>query len=364
MPFDGLLFDALLILLGFIVLVYGADWLVEGASRLALRLGMTPLVVGLTVVAFGTSAPELAVSVTSAFSGEVDLAVGNVVGSNIANILLILGVSALFAPLLVNQQLIRLDVPIMVGASMLFYVLAVDGNLGLWDSLLMVICLVCYLGFLIYEGRRQKQQVSSDIALEVEEEADHPTPHWKNLAFIIVGGVGLVLGSHFLVKGAVSIATALGISELVIGLTVLAIGTSLPELATSVVAVKRGERDIAVGNVVGSNIFNLLCVLGVTGVVSLGNIPVSADALRVDIPVMLAVALLCLPIFRSGFMVSRLNGALFLVAYVLYLTYLVVASTSETYLPLFQDIILAGLLPSLIVLTVVLFIRDTRHENS
>lgn len=355
-------FDALLVIAGFVVLVYGADWLVDGASRLALRFGVSALVIGLTVVAFGTSAPELAVSVTSALSGEADLAVGNVVGSNIANILLILGVSACIAPLAVHQQLIRLDVPIMLGASVLFYVLAVDGELGLWDSLLLAGSIVAYVIFLIRESRSGRNLVAPDFEADLSDEARDLGSSGKNLALIVVGLVALVAGSRLLVTGAVAIAQGLGVSELVIGLTVLAIGTSLPELATAVVAVRRGQRDIAVGNVVGSNIFNLLSVLGFTGIAALGNVPVAADALRVDIPVMLAVSMACLPIFRSGFVVSRQNGALFLLGYILYLAYLAMVATGASQMAIFQSLVLELLLPALVILTMVLFVRDLRRE--
>ncbi|MFN3714261.1 MAG: calcium/sodium antiporter [Alcanivoracaceae bacterium] len=348
-----------LVIGGFVVLVFGADWLVKGASRMALALGMTPLVVGLTVVAFGTSAPELAVSVASAWSGQADLAVGNVVGSNIANILLILGVSALAAPLVVNQQLVRLDVPIMLGASVLFYVLALDGHLGLWDSALLVGGILAYVGFLIHESRREK---NPEVLGQYEACVEAGGTVKMDIALIVAGLVGLVIGAQLLVEGAVSLARHFGVSELMIGLTVLAIGTSLPELATSVVAALRGERDIAVGNVVGSNIFNLLSVLGLTGLVSLGQLPVSPVALSLDIPVMLGVALLCLPIFRGGFVVTRANGVLFLLCYAAYLGWLIVSNTgAPSWLgPILQN----GLIPIAVIFTVVVFVRavsDERH---
>ena len=359
-----MMIDIALVLAGFVVLVKGADWMVDGASRLALRIGITPLVVGLTVVAFGTSAPELAVSVTSSLQGQADLAVGNVVGSNIANILLILGVSALVAPLTVNHQLIRLDVPIMVGSSVLLYVLAVDGELGLWDSSLLAGCVIAYVVFLIHHSRRERNRA---VIAEYEEglsaDAREPGTTAGNLFLLFVGLVGLVAGSQLLVTGAVGIARDLQVSELVIGLTVLAIGTSLPELATSVVAASRGQRDIAVGNVVGSNIFNILSVLGFTGITSLEGIPVSADALRVDIPVMLAVTLACLPIFRSGFVVSRTNGAIFLGSYALYLVFLVLSARNSPLVESFQSLVLEGLLPGLLILTVVLFVRELGRER-
>jgi cation:H+ antiporter len=359
-----MLVDVVMIIAGFVVLVFGADWLVKGASRLALAAGITPLVVGLTVVAFGTSAPELAVSVTSALSGDADLAVGNVVGSNIANVLLILGVSALVAPLVVHQQLIRLDVPIMVGASVLFYVLAVDGNLSLWDGALLSGCVIAYVVFLIVESRAEKNVAVLAEYDELTEEASHPHSAIANVAWLLVGMIGLVAGSQLLVIGAVSVATTLGVSELVIGLTVLAIGTSLPELATSIIAAYKGERDIAVGNVVGSNIFNLLSVLGFTGIASLGQVPVSADAIRVDIPIMIGVALLCLPIFRGGYEITRAKGAVFLGAYVYYVVYLILGAAHSPVAMWLEQAALTVLLPVLVIGTLVVFLRDIQRERS
>ena len=354
--------DVLMIAAGFVALVIGADWLVKGASRLALSVGITPLIVGLTVVAFGTSAPELAVSVTSALGGEADLAVGNVVGSNIANVLLILGVSALVAPLVVHQQLVRIDVPIMLGASVLFYVLALDGNLNLWDGALMASSIVGYVIFLVVESRREKDPLVLAEYDELNEDAAKPHSSLSSVFWVLIGMVGLVGGSQLLVTGAVSIATALGVSELIIGLTVLAIGTSLPELATSVVAASRGERDIAVGNIVGSNIFNILSVLGFTRVAAMGNVPVSADALRVDIPIMLAVTLLCLPMFRSGYEITRAKGMVFLAAYAWYLIYLVCTVKFTVAAEWMAYLSLSVLIPALVIGTLALFIRDLRRE--
>ena len=348
-----------LIIGGFVVLVFGADWLVKGASRLALSLGMTPLVVGLTVVAFGTSAPELAVSVASAWSGQADLAVGNVVGSNIANVLLILGVSAVVAPLVVNQQLVRLDVPIMLGASVLFYVLALDGRISLADGAILSASIVLYVAFLIRQSRREK---NSAVLTEYEGAVESGGNLLTDIAWMLVGLVALVAGAQLLVEGAVSLARAFGVSELMIGLTVLAIGTSLPELATSVVAALRGERDIAVGNVVGSNIFNLLSVLGLTGLASLGQLPVAPAALALDIPVMLGVALLCMPIFRAGFTVTRANGMFFLLCYAAYLSWLIV-SNSGTPPAWMSTSLLSGLIPLAILITVVSFVRSISEEK-
>lgn len=351
--------DLGLIAVGFVVLVVGADWLVKGASRLALAVGMTPLVVGLTVVAFGTSAPELAVSVASAWSGQADLAIGNVVGSNIANVLLILGISALVAPLLVNQQLVRLDVPIMVAASLLFFVFAVDGQLSLWESLLLSLAIIGYVAFLVLESRSEKNPVV--LAEYAPDEPPSQSP-LRDVLWVVVGVTGLVAGSRLLVTGAVSLAQHFGVSELVIGLTILAIGTSLPELATSVVAALRGERDIAVGNVVGSNIFNILSVLGFTGLVSGAGIAVSRDALSLDIPVMLGVALLCIPIFREGFVVTRINGALFVLCYAVYLLWLLFSQRATT-MPDWAVMAVTGVfLPLVIGYTLYTFVRALRGE--
>ena len=292
---------------GLVLLVAGAEVLVRGAARLAAQFGIPPLIIGLTVVAFGTSAPETAVSVQAAFNGSGDLAIGNVIGSNIANILLILGMTALIAPLVVSRQLIRLDVPIMIGASLLVFALAWDGSLSRLDGALLFAGILAYTAFLIISSRRDKTTAADDeFATEFGlNEAPKPYAGLINLGLIVVGLVLLVSGSNFLVEGAVSLARALGLSELVIGLTVVAVGTSLPELATSVMAAIKGERDIAVGNIVGSNIFNLLCVLGLASLVSPSAIPVAANALAFDFPVMIAVAIACLPIFFNGYSIKR-----------------------------------------------------------
>ncbi len=253
---------AALLILGTVLLVAGAEFLVRGASKLAVSVGISPLVVGLTVVAFGTSAPELAVSTYAAFTGEAEIAIGNVVGSNIFNILFILGVSAMITPLVVAQQLIRLDIPIMIGVSILLLILGVDGKIGHIDGLLLFSMVVAYTVFLIRQSRKESRAVREEYEREFGVGKEEKTPHaWKiDLAYMVGGALMLVLGSRWLVDGAVRVAVDLGVSELVIGLTIIAIGTSLPEVATSVVASLRGERDIAVGNVVGSNIFNILAV--------------------------------------------------------------------------------------------------------
>ncbi|OHC31832.1 MAG: sodium:calcium antiporter, partial [Pseudomonadales bacterium RIFCSPLOWO2_02_FULL_63_210] len=314
---------------GLVLLVAGAEVLVRGAAKLAAQFGIPPLVIGLTVVAFGTSAPETAVSIQAAMNGSGDLAIGNVIGSNIANVLLILGMTALIAPLIVSRQLIRLDVPIMIGASLVVYALAWDGGLSRLDGALLFAGVVAYSGFLIISSLRDKSAAADDEFAKEFGLHQAPKPYaWLiNLVLIVAGLVLLVSGSNFLVEGAVSLARALGLSELIIGLTVVAIGTSLPELATSIMAAFRGERDIAVGNIVGSNIFNLLCVLGLASLVSPLAISVSPNALAFDFPVMIAVAVACLPIFFSGYRINRWEGLLFLAYYLAYTLYLVLFAT-------------------------------------
>ncbi|WAJ36764.1 calcium/sodium antiporter [Pseudomonas sp. GOM7] len=349
---------------GLVLLVAGAEVLVRGAAKLAAQFGIPPLVIGLTVVAFGTSAPETAVSVQSALNGSGDLAIGNVVGSNIANVLLILGMTALIAPLIVSRQLIRLDVPIMIGASLLTFGLAWDGELSRLDGALLFAGVLSYTGFLIYSARKDKGSQDDEFAKEFGLD-EQPKPYaWAiNLGLVIVGLVLLVAGSNFLVEGAVTLARALGISELVIGLTVVAVGTSLPELATSILAAIKGERDIAVGNIVGSNIFNLLCVLGLASLVSPASIAVSPNALAFDFPVMIAVAVACLPIFFAGYRINRWEGALFLAYYVAYTLYLVLFSTGRPFAQTFGEAMLGYALPLTAITLVVIAVRAWHKQR-
>ncbi|KZX50759.1 sodium:calcium antiporter [Stutzerimonas frequens] len=332
---------------GLVLLVAGAEVLVRGAAKLAAQFGISPLVIGLTVVAFGTSAPETAVSVQASLNGSGDIAIGNVVGSNIANVLLILGTTALVAPLVVSRQLIRLDVPIMIGASLVTFGLAWDGQLSRIDGAILFSAVVIYTLFLVISSRRENA-AGADDEFAKEFGLDEPAkPHAGliNAGLVLGGLVLLVVGSNFLVEGAVALARALGLSELVIGLTVIAIGTSLPELATSIMAAFRGERDIAVGNIVGSNIFNLLCVLGLASLVSPQAIGVSSNALAFDFPVMIAVAVTCLPIFFAGYCIKRWEGALFLAYYVAYTLYLVLTSTGRPFAETFGDAMIGYALP-------------------
>ncbi len=312
---------------GLVLLVGGAELLVKGASKLAATMGISPLIIGLTVVAFGTSAPELAVSVNASLHGQADIALGNVVGSNICNILLILGMSAVITPLVVAQQLVRLDVPIMIGVSALTLFFGLDGRINRSDGVVLFLGGLAYTIFLLYQSRQEKDKgVQAEYArygnrtLSLRETS-------SNVAFFIGGTIMLVTGSQLLVNSAVSIAEFFGASPLIIGLTIIAFGTSLPELATSVTASIRGERDLAVGNIIGSNIFNILVVLGLSSVVSTTGVRISQSALSFDLPVMLAVAVMCLPICFTGNEVSRREGLLLLLYYLLYIGYLISHAT-------------------------------------
>jgi cation:H+ antiporter len=311
-----------------VFLVLGAEFLVRGASRTAAALGISPLIIGLTVVAYGTSMPEMAVSTIAGLTGAEDISVGNVVGSNIFNILLILGISALITPLVVSEQLIRLDVPLMVIVSIAVFLLGMDGRISRLDGMLLTASIALYtLSLIAINRRQQRTKLQEDIGKDSPKGLSGWGFWLLNLAQVIGGLSLLIFGSQLLVTGAVSIARHFGISELVIGLTIVAAGTSLPELATSVVASMRGERDIAVGNIVGSNIFNLLAVLGVSAAVSARGIGVSQAALSFDFPVMLAVSVLCLPIFFTGSKIDRREGFVFLALYLAYLWYLAVSSS-------------------------------------
>jgi cation:H+ antiporter len=305
---------------GLALLVGGADLLVRGASRLATAAGVSPLVIGLTVVAFGTSAPELAASLGASLAGSADLALGNVVGSNVFNVLAILGLSALVAPLAVAVRLVRIDVPIVVMVSLGVTLLAVDGRIGRVDGLVLLAAIVLHTGWLVRAARRESRAVEDEFAAALPAAGAGTA---GAVVAVVVGLALVVVGARWLVDAAVAIATAMGVGERVVGLTLVAAGTSLPELATSVVAAVRGQRDIAVGNVVGSNLFNLTAVLGAAAVGSSGGIAVAGEALRVDLPVMVLTAAVCVPVFFTGFEISRREGVAFVVAFVAYLTWLV-----------------------------------------
>lgn len=350
----------LLFVLGLGLMLVGAELLVRGASSLASSFAVPPLVIGLTIVAFGTSAPELAVSIGAAWSGRADISLGNVVGSNIFNVLLILGLSAVIAPLTVSRKLVRLDVPVMIGASLLIVALGWNGVISRWEGALLVALGLAYMILQVREGRRESR-ADSPADLQAGGPSRNTTP-WRLGGMILGGLILLVLGSRWLVDGAATLARTLGISELVIGLTVIAADTSLPELATSIMASLRGERDIAVGNVVGSNIFNILWVLGVAAGLSSRGVGVSGDVMRFDIPIMVGAAVACLPIFFTGLVIARWEGALFCVYYVAYTSLLILSATQSPSSPTLRTALL-GFVAPLTLLTLGILALRARRRN-
>ena len=307
-------------LLGLVALVAGAELLVRGAVGLALRTGLSTTVIGLTVVSLGTGAPEFAVALRSGTGGDAALALGNAVGSNIANVLLVLGLAAVVATagLAVTERVVRTDVPLMAGVSVLVLVLALDRTIGRWEGLALLAGLVAYVAWTVRTASRERDPA---VTAEFDEAVDagRGRPLWVSAGLGLAGLAALVVGATWLVDGATEIARAWGVPELVIGLTVVAIGTTAPEIATSTLAARRGEADLAVGNVVGSNLFNLLGVIGIAAVVTPAGIPVPDQAVRLDLPVMVGAALLCLPVFVRGWRVTRTEGVFLLCLYAAYL---------------------------------------------
>ena len=356
-----------LILIGsLILLVVGAELLVNGASTLAAILDISPLIIGLTIVAYGTSAPEMAVSVMSSFAGQADIAVGNAVGSNIFNILLILGLSSLVTPLVVSKKLIRFEVPIVIGVSFLLLIFGLDGKLSRIDGSILFIGGAVYTFYLIYQSRRQKNNDDRDeFSDEYGFSGNNSTlVTLKYIGFAIAGSAILIIASRLLVDSASAIAKALGISDLLIGLTIVSLGTSLPELATSIMASIRGERDIAVGNVLGSNIFNIVAVLGMAGIVAPSGVLVSTTAIQFDIPVSIAVAFACLPIFYSGNRIDRWEGLLFIAYYLMYVGYLILDATNHDSLPLYSTVMLFFVIPITVITLITVAIREKHSRQS
>jgi cation:H+ antiporter len=312
MSFEAILF----LILGLIALFIGAESLIRGSSALALKIGLTPLVVGLTVVAFGTSTPELVVSLKAALIGNSSITLGNVIGSNIANIALILGTAALIRPLDVHANVVRKEIPIMIAFTILLILLLLDGEVGFIDGIIFFISIVAYTIVNITLARKEKNaEVENEFKDGLKTKLSIPV----SVVMIIVGLGLLILGANLFVNGAIAVAKSIGVSDAIIGLTVVAIGTSLPELVTSVVASYKNESDIAVGNVVGSNIFNILGILGITAII----IAINAEGINfIDYGVMLFATLILFPLSKTGFRISRLEGAFLVIGYLVYLYYL------------------------------------------
>lgn len=306
---------------GLVLLFVGARLLIRGASTLGFLAGISPIVVGLTVVAYGTSTPELVVSVTGSWTGHLELALGNVVGSNIFNVLFILGVSALLVPLVVNQRLLMYDVPLIIGLSLVTFMLSLNGWLSLWEGGLLCGALILYTGWAVVESRTEDPEIQQEYAREYA--SDREFGFYRSLllaGFLFLLGLLLLIGgSQLFTRAATGIARTFGVSEMVIGLTIVSAGTSLPEVGTSLLAAYRGQTDIAVGNVIGSNLFNLTGVLGLSVLASGQGLPISNAVLEFDLLILILVSLLCLPIFFTGHRISRWEGFLFVVYYGAYL---------------------------------------------
>ncbi|MDF1815254.1 MAG: calcium/sodium antiporter [Verrucomicrobiales bacterium] len=303
--------EILFLLLGLTILTVGAEFLVRGATSIALRLGLSEILVGLTVVAFGTSAPELAVSIKAALGGQGTIAVGNIVGSNIFNIGVILGLAALVCPLVVHLGVVRKDMPLVIGFSLIFILFLFTGSgIARWEGVLLFLLLTGYLGWSFYAGKREA--AGADLIPTVNTGGSMT----GSISFVVGGLVMLVFGARLFVDGAVGFARGLGWSEAVIGLTIVSAGTSMPELATSIVASLKRQTDIAIGNVVGSNIFNLLCIGGITATIH----PLSPGGIGwIDLGVMLGTSLILIPFMRSGFRLNRWEGGVLLAIYTCYL---------------------------------------------
>lgn len=310
----------LLVLGGLFLLFAGGESLVRGAVAIAKRIGISPLLVGLTVVGFGTSAPELVVSLEAGLKGQPDIALGNVVGSNIANILLILAISAVISPIRCHPSIIFRDGSVMIGCSILLVILGFTGQIQRWHGILMVLFLVIFIIY-SYWSEKYKNAPSAELHLrEAEEFEDIPLNTGWSVVTVIFGIIALVGGSKMLVMGASAIARSHGVPEAIIGLTLIAVGTSLPELATSIVAAYRKHTDVVVGNVVGSNIFNILLILGFTSIVI--PLAINPAVASFDLWIMLIVAIGLVPFLMTGWRLSRIEGGLFLGAYVVYMVYL------------------------------------------
>ncbi|MCB9360083.1 MAG: calcium/sodium antiporter [Flavobacteriales bacterium] len=303
--------EYLWLVLGLIVLIVAGEFLVKGAVGIALKFNISTLVIGMTIVAFGTSAPELLVSVKAAIDGHPEISVGNVLGSNIANLALVLGLTTVVLPINVQRSTIRLDWPIMMLATIAFSLFIINGLIDWWEGILYIIALITFNFFMIKKSSNEVE-INDDI-----EQVNSNRNFFKNISFVIIGVVGLAFGANWLLDGAVQIALNFGVSEYIIGATIVAFGTSVPELVTSLVAAFKKQTDISIGNLIGSNIFNLLAVLGITSVVK--EIPVSVQVQNEDVYWLLGISLLIFPLMIYNNRINRLSGLILVVTYIAYI---------------------------------------------
>lgn len=324
-----MILDVLLFLFGLVILYYGAEWLIRGASGLALDYGIRPVVVGLTVVALGTSMPEFLVNFLAALGGDHDLAIGNIIGSNISNVALILGASAVVLPVAVTPQILQKEYPMMLGAMVLFYGVALDGTISRLDGSLLVACLLAFISYLLYDAKNNATAQSMIDEIDVDSDdvssSDPQDSLMKKTLYLVGGTAGLALGAHFMVDSAVDIARSMGISQIIIGLTIVAIGTSLPELAASMVGAIKSEADLSVGNILGSNLLNVLFVVGTVSIMS--PLSVEPSTLSIHFPVMLGICVMLLPIAWTRYEITRVEGGVLLATFFSYMTYIVMWTT-------------------------------------
>jgi cation:H+ antiporter len=320
--------SALLIVVGLVGLVGGAELLVRGGTGLAVRLGIAPIVIGVTVVSLGTSMPELAIGIDAARQSNAGLAIGNIVGTNLVNVLLILGLSALISPIVFDRRTVRFDLPVMTGAALLLLVLSLDGKLGRLDGILLVVLGVGYTIGILRTSRREVASVQAQYGAEyVPQNAGRKsTRPWLDVLSLLAGIAVIVLGATLLVDGAVDAARSLGVSDAVIGLTIVAIGTSAPELVTTVVSTIRENRDIALGNLLGSSVYNIAIILGITVLAAPGDVQVPDEILGGDLLLMVGAAVACVPVFVSGGRISRREGGIYVAVYSAYLVWLLVSN--------------------------------------
>lgn len=354
-----------LFILGLAVLIGGAELFLRAVDKFGAAWSVSPVVMGLTVVAFATGAPELAISLQAAVDGKPDLVLGNILGSNVANILLILGIAGLVNPLKITNRIIKVDVPMVIIASTLLFILAIDGLLSPMDGAIIFGALILYSIFMYFQIRKDRQNNKQNGVTE-ETELDEPVTtlfYGKYILLLLGGLVLIVMGSRWMVASAVEIAGILGISELIIGLTIVSIGTSLPEVATSVSAVRHGDSDTAVANVMGSNLYNILLTLSLTVLIAPGAIDVSQEAINLDLPIMLIVAIACLPLFWPGKELGRKEAIGFLFYYVAYMTYLVFLAMGHPFKETMEVIMVWGVFPITAFLVILKFLFDFRSKR-
>lgn len=359
-----MLLDIGAVVLGLALLAGGGEALVRGASGLGRRVGLSQAVVGLTVVSLATSAPEVAVSVDAVLTGVPDLALGNAIGSNTVNVLLVLGLGAVLAPIAVDRGLLRADLPVLLGASALLLLVCLDGRVSRLEGAVLLTGLAGYFAWCVLRDRRRAAQADAADATD----ATDGRPGGRRVllhAVLVLGGVAvLVLGADLLVSGGTGLAVDLGLSDLVVGLTVVAVGTATPEIITVVVASLRGQRDLALGTVVGSCTVNIGAVVGAAAVVDAGGLPVDPQALRFDLPVMLLATLLLVPLARTAARVSRGEGALLLVAFAAYLSYLLLAADEHEAAGLLGTALVTFAAPLVLVGLAIAVVRDARHRRA